>query len=249
MIRTAWTFLVTLVATVFFSSAAVIAGLLRVRHGPFYDGCARYWSRTILWSSGVRLHVEGAEHIPENQPEIIVANHASWFDIPALAASVPKRTRFVAKKELGRIPIFGRAWKTAGHISIDRHDRASAIESLERAGAALRSDNSSVIIFPEGTRSEDGRLQPFKKGAFMVAVHTGVNIVPTAIVGSHEALPKHHWRHRPVPIIVRFGEPIPTIGYGPERRDELVALVRARMEELLTKPDPRLAPPLQKTLH
>lgn len=249
MIRTLWTYLVSFVTTFFFSSAAVIGGLLRVKHGPYYDGCTRYWSHSILWASGVPVYVEGVEHIPENQPEIIVANHASWFDIPALSTTVPKRIRFVAKKELGRIPIFGRAWKTAGHISIDRQDRASAVESLERAGAALRSDNSSVIIFAEGTRSESGELQPFKKGAFMLALHTGVNIVPTAIVGSHAVLPKHHWRHRRVPIIVRFGEPIPTIGYGPDKRDELVALVRSRIEELLAKPDPRLAPPLRQITH
>ena len=161
MIRTAWTILAGGIATFIFSSGAVIGGWLGVKYGPYFDGCCRYWSHVILWASGVPVHVEGIEHIPANQPEIIVANHASWFDIPALATTVPKRTRFVAKKELGRIPIFGRAWKTAGHISIDRQDRASAIESLERAGAALRSDNSSVIIFAEGTRSADGTLQPF----------------------------------------------------------------------------------------
>ena len=226
-----------------------LGGLLGIRHGPYYDGCTRYWSKAILWAGGVPVYVEGVENIPDNQPEIIVANHVSWLDIPALATTIPKRTRFIAKKELERIPIFGRAWKTAGHISIDRQDRASAVESLERAGAALRSDNSSVIIFAEGTRSPDGTLQPFKKGAFMLALHTGVNIVPTAIVGSYEAMPKHEWRHRRVPIIVRFGEPIPMVGFGPDKRDELVALVRSRIEELLAKPDPRLAPPLRDPTH
>lgn len=249
MIRSAWTFLVGGIATLVFGAGAILGGVLRVNHGAWYDGCARNWSKWILWASGVPVYVEGTENIPADQPEIIVANHTSWFDIPALATSVPKRTRFVAKKELERWPVFGPAWKAAGHISVDRQDRGSAIESLERAGAALRSDNSSVVIFAEGTRSLDGSLQPFKKGAFMLALHTGVNIIPTAIVGSHAALPKHHWRVRRVPIIVRFGEPIPMIGFGPDKRDELVALVRARIEELLAKPDPRIAPPLPESTH
>ena len=247
MIRTAWVLLVTTIATVIFGGGAIVGALLGVKRGAYYDGCARNWSHWILWASGVEVLVEGVENIPPDQPEIIVANHVSWLDIPAIATTVPKRTRFVAKKELERVPLFGMAMVRAGHISIDRADRASAIESLERAGAALRSDNSSVVIFPEGTRSADGQLKAFKKGAFMLALHTGVNVVPTAVVGSHEALPKHHWRLGRGPIIVRYGEPIPMAGFGPHNRDELVALVRERIEQLLVKPDPRLRPPAQPT--
>ena len=241
MIRTIWTMFVTFWTTLFFSLGAIIGALIGVKRGMYFDGCARYWSHTILWASGVRVIVEGIENFDANQPDVVVANHASWFDIPVLATTIPKRVRFVAKKELG-FPIFGHAWKAAGHISIDRQDRVSAIESLERAGAILRSDNSSVIIFPEGTRSGDGRLIPFKKGAFMLALHTGVPIIPTAIVGAHDVLPRNRWRLKKRPIIVRYGEPIPMTGFGPHNRDELVQLVRSRIEELLAKPDPRLHP-------
>lgn len=242
--RTVWMMLVTTVATIVFGGAAIVGALLRVRKGEFYDGCARNWSKWILWAGGIPVVVEGAEHIPQDQPEIIVANHVSWLDIPAIATSVPKRTRFVAKKELESVPLFGMAMVRAGHISIDRQDRNSAIGSLDRAGAALRSDNSSIVIFAEGTRSTDGRLKPFKKGAFMLALHTGVNIVPTAVVGSFEALPKFHWRLLRRPIIVRFGEPIPVAGYGPDNRDELVARVRSRIAELLDEPgEPRRVAP------
>ncbi len=242
LIRTVWTMFVAFWTTLFFSLGAIIGGLLGVRHGMYFDGCARYWSWTILWASGVKVIIEGLENIDPNQPTIIVANHVSWFDIPALATSIPKRVRFVAKKELN-FPIFGHAWNAAGHISIDRQDRTSAIESLEKAGAILRSDNSAVVIFPEGTRSPTGEMMPFKKGAFMLALHTAVPIVPTAVVGSYQIMPKFQWRVRKHPIIVRFGEPIPMAGFGPQNREELVALVRARVEELLAKPDPRLARP------
>lgn len=228
---------VTFWTTLFFSLGAIFGALLGVRHGMYFDGCARNWSRTILWASGVRVIVEGVENFATTQPDIVVANHSSWFDIPALATTIPKRVRFVAKKELG-FPIFGHAWKAAGHISIDRQDRSSAIQSLEHAGEVLRSDNSSVVIFPEGTRSPTPQMLPFKKGAFMLAVHTGVEIIPTAIVGAHDVLPRSRWRLRKRPIIVRFGEPIPTTGFGPHNRDDLVVLVRTRIEELLAMPDP-----------
>ena len=246
MIRTIWTMLVGFWTTLFFSLGAIFGALFGVKHGMYFDGCARYWSWTLLWASRVKVKVEGIENFHREQPDIVVANHSSWFDIPALATSIPKRVRFVAKKELG-FPIFGHAWKAAGHISIDRQDRVSAIESLEKAGAILRSDNSSVIIFPEGTRSPTPEMLPFKKGAFMLALHSGVPIIPTAIIGAHDRLPKGRWRLTSGPIIVRFGEPIPMAGFGPHNRDELVTLVRARIEELMAQPSPRLAPPSEPT--
>jgi 1-acyl-sn-glycerol-3-phosphate acyltransferase len=142
----------------------------------------------------------------------------------------------VAKKELERIPFFGPSWKAAGHISVDRQDRASAIRSLERAGQVIREDHSSVIIFPEGTRSEDGTLLPFKKGAFMLAIQTGVDIIPTAVIGTRAILPKGAWRVRSGPITVRFGAPIRTTGYTEKNREALIHVVRERIEELRSLP-------------
>lgn len=240
MIRTVWTALHALVATLVVGSAVIIAGLLRIRAGRFYDGAARAWSAWIMGASGLPLRVEGREHIPPDRPEIFVANHQSWFDVLALAIAVPKRARFVAKKELARVPIFGAAWKAAGHVSIDRENRASAIESLDRAGRLLRQDNSSVMIFAEGTRSPDGRLQPFKKGAFMLALHARVDIIPAAVLGSNEALPKGAWRIRKRPVVVRFGEPIAIGPYDETNREQLMALAYERVAALLARPAPEL---------
>ena len=240
MIRTAWTALNALIATLVVGPSVIIAALLRVRSGRFYDGAARVWAGWILGASGVPHEAEGVENIPLDRPEIFVSNHQSWFDVLALAVHVPKRARFVAKKELERIPIFGAAWKAAGHVSIDRQNRASAIESLDRAGRLLREDNSSVMIFPEGTRSWDGQLQPFKKGAFMLALHARVDIVPAAVVGSHEVLPKGGWRIRKRPILVRFGHPIPVAAYDDSRRDELIERARDEVRRLLASGPPRL---------
>ncbi|NIP81367.1 MAG: 1-acylglycerol-3-phosphate O-acyltransferase, partial [Gemmatimonadetes bacterium] len=130
------------------------------------------------------------EHIAPDTPQILVGNHQSWFDVPAVATNIPKSYHFVAKKELERVPIFGRAWKAAGHISIDRSDRESAVESLDRAGEQLRREGSAVVIFAEGTRAPTDALQPFKKGAFMLALHTGVPIVPFGVAGSRRVMPK-----------------------------------------------------------
>lgn len=233
MIRVIWVGFNAILATCGIGVFVIGAALLRIGSGHFYDGASKLWARWILRSSGVPLTVIGAEKVPTDRPEIFVSNHQSWFDVLALGGWVPKRARFVAKKELENIPVFGTAWKSAGHISIDRGDRKSAIDSLDRAGRLLREDNSSVVIFAEGTRSATGKLLPFKKGAFMLALHSGVDIVPVAITGTREVMPKGKWRIRKHPITVRFGDPIHTADFGEDRRDELIGCVRDAIAAML----------------
>ncbi len=240
MIRTIWAYLNLFVGTVVLATITVVAALLRIR-GRIYDWTGRTWGKWMLWASGVRVYIEGLENVNRDRPQIFAANHVSWYDVWALAARIPKRYRFVAKKELAAIPLFGQAWKAAGHISIDRSNRSSAIASLDEAGRRLRRDNSSVVIFPEGTRSPTGELLPFKKGAFMLALRTGVEIVPVAVLGTRRILPKGGWRIRSGPIILRFGAPIPTEEYDESTRDELIARVRGEVEEMLAEPAPLLA--------
>ncbi len=237
MIRTIWAYLVLFFGTIALASIVVVSALLRIR-GRVYDWAGRSWGRMMLWASGTPVYIEGLENVREDRPQIFASNHVSWFDVWALAARIPKRYRFVAKQELAKIPLFGQAWKAAGHISIDRSNRASAIRSLNEAGRLLRQDNSSVVIFPEGTRSPTGEMLPFKKGAFMLALFTGVEIVPVAVVGTRAILPKRGWRIRPGPIILRFGEPIPTEGYDERTRNELIATVRKRIRSMLDAPLP-----------
>jgi 1-acyl-sn-glycerol-3-phosphate acyltransferase len=231
LIRTLWVALNLVVATVPLSIAVLVCALFRVR-GPVYDRLARTWARWVLWASGTRVRIEGAEHIRTDKPKIIVSNHQSWYDVFALAANIPGPYRFVAKQELARIPLFGHAWRAAGHISVDRSDRQAAIRSLDHAGRAIREDNSSVVIFPEGTRSETGELLPFKKGAFMLAIHTGVDIVPTGVSGGRDILGKGEWRVHRGEVLIRFGEPIPVAAYGEENREALIARVWADVQRL-----------------
>jgi 1-acyl-sn-glycerol-3-phosphate acyltransferase len=236
IVRSFWAYLNGCVATLLLSIVAVVAGLFGHR-GRIYDWCARTWSRWILWASGVRVRVEGLDNLALDRPQIIASNHQSWYDVFAIAAILPKRSRFIAKEELRRIPIFGRAWTLAGHISINRKDRKQAITALDAAGAAMRDDNSTMVIFPEGTRSRTGELQPFKKGAFMLALRTGIEIVPTAVVGSRAVLRKGDWRVRGGTIIVRFGQPVDARQFHEGRRDELLDVVHDSVIHLLNHPE------------
>lgn len=191
----------------------------------------RRWSRRLVEASSVTVEFEGLEHLREGG-QILVANHESWYDVLALAGYLPVEYRFVAKKELGRVPVFGPAWQACGHISIDRQDRASAIESLEVAARQIRERDTTIVMFPEGTRSESGELQPFKKGAFVLAIQAGVPIVPVGISGSRDVMAKHRWRIRPGTIRIRIGEPIPVDGLVHADRDRLTARAHSRVAAL-----------------
>jgi 1-acyl-sn-glycerol-3-phosphate acyltransferase len=231
--RTAWVILNALVATPPLSLVIIVAAVFGAP-ASFHDRIGQFWCRWMLWASGVTVHAFGTENIAAGRPQILVSNHVSFYDVLALAVSVPKRFRFVGKRELTRVPLWGRAWQAAGHIAIDRSDRQRAVASLDRAGRVVREDRSCIIMFPEGTRSVSGRLQPFKKGAFMLALHTGIEIVPVAVRGSGRVLPKSSWRVRSAPIIVRFGAPLATAGYSEATREDLMTVVRSEMETLLS---------------
>jgi 1-acyl-sn-glycerol-3-phosphate acyltransferase len=176
--------------------------------------------------------LENAGAIDPDHPQILVANHVSWFDVLALAAFLPGRYLFVAKRELERVPVFGRAVRACGHVFIDRRDRSRAVESLGLARELLEKESPTIIMFPEGTRSMTGELQPFKKGAFVLAIQTGVEVVPAAIFGSREIMRKGSLLIGPGTIRVRFGEPIGVAGLTLEDRNELTERARSSLASL-----------------
>ena len=234
MIRTIWALVVMVAATVWYGGIAIVDAFFKPRV-EYYIRLTQGWARTILRASRTPVVAHGLENVLRGEPQVIVSNHVSWYDIFAIAGILPVPFHFVAKKELERIPLFGRAWKTAGHISIDRSNRQKAVESLRRAGEEIRARNSAVIIFAEGTRSRTGRLQPFKKGAFMLAVEAGVPIVPTVVVGSFDIMRPDDWRIHPRTIHVYFGEPISSAGYDTHSAEVLMDRVRERMVEMLER--------------
>ncbi len=176
-------------------------------------------ARLTLRLAGVRVHVEGLEHVPA-QSCVFLANHASNADPPAVVAAIPKRVALLAKKELFRIPLFGRALLTGGFVPVDRFHPEAARRSVEHAIARVR-DGLSCLVFPEGTRSPDGRLQPFKKGAFVIAIAAGVPVVPISVAGSQRVMPKGAVAIRPGTIRVRFHPAMLTTGLTLDDRNRL----------------------------
>lgn len=236
MIRTLWVLGAGAVLTVV-CSLRVLVPVWLGRRGenvvPLCERAGRFWSGGILRMAGVRVRFEGLEKVDWERPQVVVANHQSWFDVFALAAHLPGRTRFVAKEELARIPVFGPAWQACGHISINRKDRNEAISSLDRAGGRVSDEGLVMILFPEGTRSPDGRLQPFKKGAFVLAIKTGVPVVPLGISGSRKIMPKGSFRIRPGEIVIRVGDPIEVDDLARRDRNRLMTESRQRVLRLM----------------
>jgi len=221
----AYLFLLIFVPLTFvFAFSAIIATLFDPT-GRLYHGHARLWSRTSLWMAGVRLVAAGQELVPRDQPVIYMSNHQGNFDIHALFRAIPYRFSWIAKEELFSVPIFGYSMRRAGYVPLDRSDGRQALKSMERAAALIR-QGRSVVIFPEGTRTSDGNLLPFKKGGFLLAGKAGVPIVPVTISGSRQVNPPNQIELYSGTITVRFGAPIPVTDESSRGREELLVKVR-----------------------
>jgi 1-acyl-sn-glycerol-3-phosphate acyltransferase len=227
-VRPIWYLVVLVVLTVYYGFKVIIAGVLRIpnRPGGLYDEVGRRWSRGLMWGAGVTVRTVGLERVPHDRPVVYVANHQSFFDILALAATVPGQMRFVAKREMAKIPILGPAMKAAGQIFIDRQNRVRAFEAYEEAALAVNA-GLNAVVFAEGTRSRTGELQPFKKGPFVFAIASKVPIVPVYCAGTFDILRKGSIWVRPHPVTLYFGEPIPTAGLTYEDREALLERTRA----------------------
>ena len=177
------------------------------------------------------MRIHGAENVPRNEARVYAANHVSWFDVFALASYLP-RYRFIAKKELFRIPIFGPAIRASAGIEIDRQNRKAAFQAYEAAARDVK-EGRSVVVYPEGTRGRSYELRPFKKGPFVLAIAAHVPIVPTVIHGTLEIQPKGSARIRPGTIDIYFLDPVPTRGLTYDDRDRLMQTVWHRMADAL----------------
>lgn len=198
------------VYTVLWGSLACLCALFD-RSGESVVWIGRRWVAWILATCRIRVEAEGAGELERVQPVVLMSNHQSLFDIPALVATLPISWRFVAKRELTWIPFFGWALVMGGHVIIDRSRHRRAVISLSRAAARVRA-GTNVIIFPEGTRSRDGSLGEFKSGGFHLALQAGVPILPASICGSGGVEPKGSLRIDSGVIRVRYGAPIHAAG-------------------------------------
>ena len=226
MFRTLFFFATFIPWTLFIIVTGLPLSFISPDYQHTYD---RFWGRVSLLLAGVGLKVEGRENLPRGQAVIYMANHQSNFDIPALFAGLPGQFRWLAKEELFHVPLFGLAMRRSGYIPINRTDRVKAVQSMNQAARRIAS-GTSVTIFPEGTRSPDGSLRPFKKGGFMLARKSGAPIVPVAISGSYDIMPKHSRWIRGGTIRVRISPPLQTADCTAADRGQLMEEVRKAIE-------------------
>ena len=217
--------------TILLGSYSLLASFFD-RDGRIQHGVARQWSRMILGTIGVGVQVEGLEKIDISKGHIYAVNHLSALDIPVLYAHLPFQFTILAKKELFRYPFLGWHLGRSGQIPVDLDNTRSFVRSLSRAAVSSLQGNVSVMIFPEGGRSENGQLQKFMGGAFYLAIKSQVDVVPMAIVGSYEVLPMNSFHIQPRPVRLLAGDPIPTTGLTLRDLDALTERARAAIAAL-----------------
>jgi 1-acyl-sn-glycerol-3-phosphate acyltransferase len=183
----------------------------------------------VLALGGIRLEIEGLENIPAGVC-LFAANHVSDMDPPAVTRAIPRRISVLAKKELFRIPLVGHALRMAKIVPIDRSSRDSTVASIEESVRHMR-EGMSFLVFAEGTRSPDGRLRHFKKGAFAMAIDAGVPVVPVSICGMQKVLAKGQWKIASGEVRIRMGRPVDALEYTQDGRGELMEEVEARVAE------------------
>jgi 1-acyl-sn-glycerol-3-phosphate acyltransferase len=226
-----------------FVTATVLGSIISIAVWPFDKRgeivfkVARIWARILMAAPGVKLRVVTRGKLDPSRPYVFMANHASMVDIWAMFVLLPTSFRFIAKRSLGNIPLFGWAMRAGKFIFIDRKNAVAARRTIELAVRRIRG-GQSVVIYPEGTRTRDGSLGAFKKGGFHLAMDSGADIVPVAIQGSRGVMPPGAMLIRSGEVTLTIGEPIPTAGLTAADRGRLVEEVRSRIAEMLSGPPP-----------
>lgn len=232
---------VLLIITVPLAIVIILGGVFDP-HGKRVYRINQFWTWCVLRLGRISLEVSGLEHIEPARSYVFMVNHQSNIDIPVLIQSLTRfQLRWIAKKELLWVPLIGWSMWASKHITIDRANPLAAVRSLQRAKNRMAA-GISIVIFPEGTRSRDGRLSPFKRGGFLLAVQTGTPIVPVTINGSGRVLPAGAWRLRSGRIDVLVHEPITVEGYPSGKLGALSERVRAIIAADLRQPEPPVTP-------
>ena len=231
-IRALFTLVLAVPVTLFFSVMTLLDIFLVRRSEQKVQVFPVTWGKTICRLAGVKVRIEGAENLTPDQTYIFVGNHVSQFDIFGFQGYFPHDFRWIAKKELFRIPLFGPAMLRSGIVPIDRSHGREALRSLNKAAEQI-AGGTSVLIFPEGTRSADGRLHPFKTGAVMLSIKAGVPVIPIGFNGTYSILPKGKLLANCGEIVIRIGSPISTESYKPADKQKLANHLHDRVAELL----------------
>lgn len=221
-------------ATIFFGTISLIVSFFD-QTGTVQIRVARAWGRTLLAVSGVRVHVEGLEHIDPAGSYVFIANHLSYMDTPVMLAHIPAQFRFLAKRGLFQIPFLGQHLSRAGHIPVPREDPRASVKTMQRAAETIQSKKVSLLIFPEGGRSHDGAMRPFKEGGAYIAIRAGVPVVPVAIIGTRAVLPYGAGVVKPGSVTLKILEPITTVQLTLKDRGKLTEQLRMLIAEEMTR--------------
>jgi len=224
--RSALRSLILVLLTAGSSVAALLADRL-LPGGNRAEHVMVWWGRAFVRLGGWKLRVEGIENLPSGGA-VLVANHQSIVDIPMLLSAFPRPIGFLAKRELGEIPLFGKAMAAAGNLFVDRDNPRDSVRMLREAGTRLRGGRL-VVVFPEGTRSMDGSIGEFRPGAFYLAQKSGAPVVPVYLEGGYRAIPKGGFRVRPAGLLIRVLPPLSREEGAGGSKDRIAAAVRARL--------------------
>jgi 1-acyl-sn-glycerol-3-phosphate acyltransferase len=224
-----------ILATIFMGLLSMAASVFD-RSGRAQHSLARSWARILLAVSGSPVSIEGLEKLQGDSGYVLVANHRSYMDTPAVLATIPLQFRFFAKKGLFRIPLLGGHLRRAGHLPVVRENPRASLKSLSEGARLIRERRISLLVFPEGGRVP-AEMREFKEGAAYLAIKAGVPAVPIGILGTREVLPMGSFHVRPHPVTLRIGDPIPTVGLDLHDRADLNQTLRLRVAELIGEAD------------
>ena len=227
MIRSIFIILWIIIFTFILSFVAICVSLFS-RTGNSVHNIGRWWGKSILWIAGIKVQAKGLENFDPEKPFVFICNHQSNFDILVLFSALPAQFRWIAKAELFKIPLFGYAMRGAGYISIERKDRKKAIQSLKQAAERIKT-GTSVMIFPEGTRSPDGNIGEFKKGGFILAYDAGVPITPIVLNGTWSIMSKDSLKIKPGNVILSVLPAVNVADYPKTEKTRLIDDVREKI--------------------
>lgn len=219
-------------ATILYGSASLLVSFFDPS-GRRQASIASAWSRALLAIGGVSVHIEGLDKISRDGSYVIVSNHASYMDTPVVLANLPVQFRFLAKKGLFSIPFLGTHLARAGHIPVYRGDPRAAVKTMSRAAEVIQQKRVSLLVFPEGGRTHDGKLRDFKEGAAYIAIKAGVPIVPVALIGTRAVLPYGSGQIQRGAVQLKIDDPIPTAGLKLHDRVRVTQQVRDRIVSML----------------
>ena len=227
-----WLITVTVFWTIFFGIIIIVVFPFDITRGKILCKIVKSWARFIFLSSGIKTKIIGLENLDYSKNYIFAANHSSSVDIPLMLGFIPFWLVPISKIELKWIPFLGWAMQMAGHVFVDRRNHEKAMSSIKRIKKSLINRPRSILLFPEGSRTSDGKLKRFKSGGLSLGIETKIAIVPVAIIGTYESLKKDSTSFINNLLIVKIGIPIDTKGYNEKDRKILSNLVHDRVKEL-----------------